>query len=145
MPGTVAVGGEPAAFGRELADGRQGEDLEAAAVRQDGPVPMFEFVQSAGLSERVQAGTEIEMIGVPEDDLRLDVLLQVPVIHALDGTDGSDGHEDGGMDLAVVGRDHARAGGGLGILGSAFKLKHLFSFQPSKLRKFSYICTMLKQ
>ena len=45
----VYVGGEFAAFLREFADGRKRKHLEAAAVREDGAVPVLEFVQAAGL------------------------------------------------------------------------------------------------
>ena len=143
MAGAVDVRGEPAAFLGELADRSEGEDLEAAAVREDGPIPMLELVQAAGLPEGVQAGTEVEVVGVAEDDLGLDVLFQVPVIHALDGADGAHRHEDGGADLPVVGGDHARAGGGPGIPGCELEREHQISFKRSKLRIFSYFCVIV--
>ena len=105
VAGAVYVGGEGAAFVLQFADRSQGEDLEAAAVRQDGAVPAFEPVESAGLVKHVEARTEIEVIGVPEDDLGTYILFQIPVIDAFDGPYSPDGHEDGGMDLPVVGLD----------------------------------------
>ena len=141
MAGAVDMRGEPASFLGKLADGREGEDLEAAAVRQDGPVPVLELVQAAGLPEGVQAGTEVEVVGVAEDDLGLDVLFQVPMIHALDGADGA--HRHGGADLPVVGGDHARAGGGPGIPGCELEREHQISFKRSKLRIFSYFCVIV--
>ena len=143
VAGAVDVGGEAASFRRQLADGRQGEDLEAAAVREDGPVPMLELVQAAGLPERVQAGTEVEVVGIAEDDLGLDVLLQVPVIDTLDGADSAHRHENGGADLPVVGGDYARAGGGPGIPGCELEREHQISFNRSKLRIFSYFCVIV--
>ena len=112
------------------------KDLEAAAVRQDRAVPVLEAMEAAGFPEGVQSGTEIEMVGVAENDFRADILLQIPVIHALDGADGPDGHEDGGMDGAMVGLDDPRAGGGGGIGGGLAETEHLFSFNPSKIAIF---------
>ena len=140
---TVDVRGEPAPFFGKLADGGQGKDLEAAAVREDGTVPMLELVQPAGLAEGVQAGTEVEVVGVAEDDLGLDVLLQILVVHALHRADGAHRHEDGGADLPVVGGNHAGAGGGPGIPGCELEREHLFSFKRSKLRIFSYFCVIV--
>ena len=79
------------------------EYLESTAVGEDGAVPVFEFVQSACCPERVKAGTEIKVIGVAEYDFGVDIFLEVPVVYALDRSDGAHRHEYGGADLAVVG------------------------------------------
>ena len=129
VPRAVDVAPEGAALRGELADGAQREHLEAAAVREDRPVPGLEAVQAARGAERVQAGTQVEMVGVAQDDLRPDVFAQVPVIDALDGTDGPDGHEYGGMDPAMVRLDHARAGERMRI-GRCLR-----KFHPSKIVK----------
>ena len=75
MAGTVDMRGEGAAVRRQFADGGQGENLEAAAICQDGTVPVFEPMQAARLAEGVQTGPQIEMIGIPQDDFRTDIRL----------------------------------------------------------------------
>ena len=101
----VDMTAEPYAFFGHLTDVGEGKDLESAAVGEDGSVPSLEGMQSAGATEDVRAGTEEEMVGVTENDLGLDVVLEFLALHALDGTYGTDGHEDGGEDISVVGMD----------------------------------------
>ena len=52
-----------------FADFCQAENLEPAAVREDGLVPVDESVQPAGGADDVEAGTDVEMVGVAENDL----------------------------------------------------------------------------
>ena len=54
----------------DFADFGEAENLEAAAVGENGLVPVHEFVQPAGGADDVEAGAQIEMIGVAENDLR---------------------------------------------------------------------------
>ena len=145
MPGAVDMGSEAAPFRSQFPDGGQGEDLETAAVREDGTVPMLELMQAACLAEGVQTGTEVQMVRVAQDDLRLHILFQVLMIDAFDGAHRAHRHEYGGVDFAMVGRNHARPGGGLGVVGGPYEFEHLISFNPSKLRIFLYFCMMLKQ
>ena len=51
---------------------RKAEDLIAAAVGQNRPRPADEPVQAALAGDQIVAGTQIEMIGVAEDDLGAD-------------------------------------------------------------------------
>ena len=46
------------------------EDLEAARVGQDRPVPAHEPVQPAELGDQLVAGPEVQVVGVAEQDLR---------------------------------------------------------------------------
>ena len=48
----------------------QREDLEAARVGQDRPVPAHEPVQPAELGDQLVAGPEVQVVGVAEHDLR---------------------------------------------------------------------------
>ena len=101
---------------------------------------MLELVQAAGLEKRIQPGAQVEVVGVAEDDLGLDIRLQIPVIDTLDGSDGAHRHENGGADLTVVGRDHTRAGGGLGVLGCQAVFEHLFPFIR---QSYGFFCTFV--
>ncbi len=43
------------------------------------------------------------MIGIPQDNLCFDDILQLVLGDGLNGTHCPDGHEDGSLDLAVIG------------------------------------------
>ena len=96
---------EPDALFGHLTDVGERKDLESAGVREDGSFPSLEGMQSSGATEDVRTGPEEEMVGVTENDLRLDVVLEFLALHTLDGTYGTDRHEDGGEDISVVGMD----------------------------------------
>ena len=61
-----------AASSVDLAHVGEAEDLEAAAVGEDGAVPVHEAVQAAQLGDELVAGPQGEVVGVAEDDLRAD-------------------------------------------------------------------------
>ena len=89
-----AVVGDPVDVG-------EAEDLEAAAVGEDRAGPGHEPVQVAQLGDDLLAGAEHQVIGVGEDDLRAgggDVIGE----DAFDGALGADGHERGGVEVAVA-------------------------------------------
>ena len=46
----------------------QAEDLETAAVGEDGQAPAHELVQPAEAADELVAGPQVEVIGVAEDD-----------------------------------------------------------------------------
>src|SRR4029077_9451769 len=64
---TVEVRTELHAMRLDLADLRQAEDLEPAAVGEDGQGPVHEAMQSTGGADDVEAGAEIEMIGIAQE------------------------------------------------------------------------------
>jgi hypothetical protein len=137
----VNVGGEPAAFGSELSDGGEGKDLESAAVRKDGTVPVLELVKSSSLPEDFKTRPQIQMVSISKDNLCADIFLEVTVIHTLDRTYRAYRHENGGMNLSMVGGDDTCTGMRGSIVGYPGKIKHpLFLFQKAKLRKILYIC-----
>ena len=57
------------AVGCDFANLRQTENLKPAAIRQHGVGPTDEFVESASLANDVYAWSNIEMIGIAENDL----------------------------------------------------------------------------
>lgn len=107
MLAAVDVGAELAAFFLELADAGEREDLEAAAVGEDRTVPAVELVQAACCPDDVKTWAQVEVIGVSEDNLCHDLLLEFLEVDALHASYGSYGHEDWGLDLSVVGGDDA--------------------------------------
>src|SRR5581483_10471225 len=76
----------------DLAALRETEDLIAAAVSEDRPGPADERVQATAAGDQIGAGTEHQVIGVAEDDLRAD-LFEVSAAHRLDGALRPDRHE----------------------------------------------------
>ena len=137
MPRSVDVRLEDAAFFGELAALGQREHLEAAAVGQDGPVPRGEGVEAARTAQDVQAGPQVEVVGIAQDDLGVYVFSQVLVVDAFDRTDRSHRHEDGRLDRSVVGGDPAAAGLRGGVPGQKFEF-HFFT-KTSKDRQNWYI------
>ena len=111
----VDVGTEATAFGRQFPAARQREDLKPAAVGQNRAVPCAEAVQPSRPFEDVRSGTQVEVVGVAQNDLCADLLFQIAVEDAFDAPDGAHGHEDRGLDRSVVGRDDARSGRASGV------------------------------
>ena len=117
VAGTVYMAAEGAALFAELAYSGKGEDLETAAVREYGPVPALEAVQTARLAQYVESRAQVEMICVAEYDLGAYVLLEVPMVNSLYRTDRSDRHENGGPDAAVCRFKHSASGRTVRIRG----------------------------
>jgi hypothetical protein len=78
----------------------KGEDLEAARIGQDRPIPAGEGVQPAQIRDQLVTGPEMQVIRVAEDDLRADGAKLVRV-EALHRPLRADGHEGGRADLSV--------------------------------------------
>ena len=102
----------------EFADAGQRKHLESAAVGQHRAIETVELVETAGRFEHFKSGTQIEMIGVAENDLGFYFIIKLMDVHALDGTEGAHGHEDGRLYGAVVGSQEtgARITAGIGVL-----------------------------
>ena len=67
--GPVNMGTEPDAFLLDFTQLRQRKDLEAARIRQDGPVPSHEVMQSAQLMDGPVSRPDMQMVGIAEGDL----------------------------------------------------------------------------
>ncbi len=104
------------AFFGDLADPGEGEDLEAAAIGEDGFVPVCKLVQSAGSTHDLHARPHKEVISVSQNDLCTERLQ----LHGMDSFHRglrADGHEDGRLDRAMRGVQPAAARGGFRIGG----------------------------
>ncbi len=55
------------------------------------------------------AGAQEEVVGVGEDDRRVEIVPEVALGEAFDGGLGADRHEDGGGDVAMFGVEDAGA------------------------------------
>jgi len=58
----------------DLAGLRKRKDLKAARIGQHGTRPLHEVVQAAHITHKFVAGTQVEMIGVAQDQRGVDVL-----------------------------------------------------------------------
>jgi len=88
------------------------ENLEAAGVSEDGARPRHEAVESAKLANLVNAGSQIEMIGIAQQDLYAQFFQQI-LGDALDAGKRANRHEYGGFNFSVRG-DEATGTGGAG-------------------------------
>ena len=78
---------------RYLPEFVEAEDLEAARVGQDSAWPRHESVQSAHFSDWLNTGSEIEVIGVAEQDFDVK-LFQNVLRYAFDRGECANRHED---------------------------------------------------
>src|SRR3989442_766535 len=102
------------AVGLDFANRREAEDLEAAAVGQDRSGPIDELMQSASGADDLEAGPDVEVISIAEDDLRAH-LAQLARIDRLDAALGPDRHENGSVDDSVRRGQPAQAGFGIRV------------------------------
>ena len=121
MLAPVDVRTELAALLRQLTDAGQREYLKAAAVCQHGPVETVETVQAAGLFQHRQPGTQIQVVRISQDYLRLDVLLQLARMDALHAAQRTDRHEDRCLYASVVRGDFSGPCGRTGVRMLKFK------------------------
>ena len=59
---------------RNLVELREREDLEAPAVRQNGPLPAHEAVKPPRLGDELGPGPKVEVVGIAQDDPGPDLL-----------------------------------------------------------------------
>ena len=110
-PFAVYVGGKLHSFLRDAPKHRQREDLEAAAVGEDGTIPVHKLMQSSHIPDYLIAGTDMEVIGIAKLHLAVQLLQIQGGNTALDGGGGSHIHKSGSLDGSVDGFKYAPAGG----------------------------------
>src|SRR5205814_2216050 len=84
----------------DLSKSLQREDLKAARVGEEGPLPRHELVEPTELGDDIFAGTDVEVIGVREDDLGA-YGFEIRGRQRPDRRLRTDGHEYGRLDRAV--------------------------------------------
>jgi hypothetical protein len=117
----IEVGLERDPFFGDAAELGKAEDLEAAGIGEDGARPRHEFVKAPEFADEFVAGTEEKMVSVGEDDGGFEIFPKIPLREALHGCLGSDGHEGGGGDIAVLSVKDAGAGAGYRAFGEKFE------------------------
>jgi hypothetical protein len=72
-------------------------------------------VYATGFPEHFEAGSEIQVVSIPEAYLCADIVAQFVLVHRFDRGGGTDGHENGGFNFSVSGRNESGAGAGAGV------------------------------
>ena len=141
MLGTVDMATELASLLAQLADACQGENLETARVGQDGTVPCVELMQATSLTQGIKTRTQVQVVGVAQDNLSLHLFAEFREMNTLHATTGTYGHEDGCLDLSVVCGDNACAGTTVWVCMLQFECHLLLSLSSSisNFRGFSTI------
>ena len=67
-------------------------------------------MQAASLAKGVKSWTQVEMIGIAQDNLSLYLLTQFREVHTFDATTCTYGHKDGSLYLSVISSDDAGSG-----------------------------------
>jgi hypothetical protein len=121
----------------DLANSGKAENLEPAGIGQDSARPGHEAVQSAEPLDQLVTRAEEEMVGVAEQDFHVQIFGQVPLRESLDGGLRADGHEYGGLDVAVRRVQHPGAGAGDGTLGLNLEgdLRHCLHLKRASVRR----------
>ena len=105
----------------------QRKDLVATGVGEDRAVPTHERVEAAELADQVLAGSEVQVVRVPEDDRGAE-RPELVRVHALDRPLRADGHEGRRRHVAVRGAQQPRARGAVGR-GDGEAVVHLAAFE----------------
>src|SRR5690554_5356990 len=102
MPGAVDVRLKGGPLFPEFASVTQRKNLKAATIGQYGLIPTIKTVQATGLTQYLQAGTQIKVISIAQNNLSPDSCLQVAHLDALNRTDRSNRHKNGRQNFPVV-------------------------------------------
>ena len=107
----VDVRGEINALLLDFPQTGEGKYLEAAGVRQDGAVPVDEFVKPAQLADNPVAGAQMKVIGIAQFNLTAHLLQVMSGNAAFDGALCADIHEYRRLDHTAVGAGKFAASG----------------------------------
>ena len=97
-------------FFTQLSDSGQREYLETTAVSQHRAVETVKTVQSACFLDHVQSRTQIEVIGITQNNLRLNILFQFGQMYSLNRAQCAHRHKDRCLYLPVVCGNQTRTG-----------------------------------
>lgn len=104
--------------------------MKAATIGEYGAGPVHEFMKAAEGLDGFMTRTKEEMVGIGEDDRRVDLGFQIAGHDPFDGGLSADGHEDGSRNGAVGSVEGASASASVGAFGFEVKVEGL---QPLSL------------
>ena len=105
MLGTIDVTAKGDTLILQLAIARERKHLKPSTIGQNGTVPTIEFVQTSGFFYNVHAWTQVEMIGVAQNDLSLHIIFEFGHVHSFYSSHCAHRHENGSFNLAMIGFD----------------------------------------
>lgn len=97
----VQVRSEEDALLGDLAQTAQAEDLIAAGVRQDGPWPPHKLMQPSQALDQLRPGPQIQVIGICQQDAKVELLDQIPGRQAFHAALRAHRHEHRRLDHSV--------------------------------------------
>ena len=100
---------------RSLRQAASEKTWKPAAVGEHRPLPGREAVHAARLFDNLHAGTQVEVVGVGQNNLGVSLVAHIAVEEPLDGGGRTDGHENRRANHAVVGRELAGTGPRSGV------------------------------
>ena len=103
--------------------------MKAATIGEDGAGPVHEFVKAAEGLDGFVTRTQDEMVGIGEDDRRVDLGFEIAGHDPFDGGLRADGHEDGRRDGTVGSVEGASTSASMGAFGFEVKVEGLQSFE----------------
>src|SRR5690606_38165111 len=121
VPGTIDMGLKKRAFFFDFSGTGKRKDLIASAVRKNRLIPSVETMQALCFLQDLQAGPEIQVVGIAQNDLRLDVLLQLFLRDSLYAPRSAYRHKNGRFHRPMVGVEYSGPCSGFLILGNQFK------------------------
>jgi hypothetical protein len=119
----VEVGAEADTIVSDFAERAERKDLKTAGVSEDGARPTDEAMQAAHAADGLVAGTQIEVVGIAEDDFRAEGLKRV-LGDGFDGALRAHGHEDWRFDGLMGQQETAAAAAGRGFREELVKRGH---------------------
>ena len=108
--GAIYMRAEHTAVLAEFTDRAKGKNLKTTAVSKDRSVPTLKFMQASCSLQDIQSGSKVKVIGIPQNNLSLDILLQVVVVNSLNGAHRSHRHKNRSMYSTVIGLNPASSG-----------------------------------
>lgn len=120
--GTINVGLESNAFLLDLTTMSQRIHLVTTAIGKDRSVPTVELVQATSIFQHLGTRAQVQMVGIPQNNLGFDIITQLMGVHAFYRTYRPDGHKNWRFDLTVVRRDRPRPGFGAWVGMFQFEL-----------------------
>src|SRR5690554_743635 len=110
MPGAVDVRLKGGPLFPEFASVTQRKNLKAATIGQYGLIPPIKTVQATGLAQDLQAGAQIKVISIAQDNLGPYGGLQIAHLNTLNRTNRTHRHKNRRLNTAMIGRNFTGPG-----------------------------------
>ena len=113
MLAAVNMRPERDAFLRNFAETGETENLETAAIGQNGAVPIHKLMQAAHFPDNIYSRPEVEVVVIGQDHTDID-LFKLAGSNGFNGGLAADRHKDGGFHRAVGSDQPTQTGAAVG-------------------------------